>query len=178
MAGKTRLSVTAAKLNDYHAQIEFILRESGCLQLQEQGFAWNLHIGGKTHPVVFCSHVLFIVGNTEGHDCLCGHYTARFIEIQQLCCICKCPASLSSYSKGVYKKRYPNQIQDLLTVQNDAGFRASLQTYLLRNGFANVRFGSRPCLFNRVKPDRGIFGACPGKILHLILLGCVVKIMH
>ena len=171
MAGKSRMSVGAAKLNDYHAQIEFILHESGFLQLQEQGFAWNLHFGGNVYPVIFRVYVPFIVGDTEGHDRLCGHYTARFMEIQQLCRICKCPTSLSSYSKGVYKKRYPNELQDLLAVQNDAGFRAISQTYLLRNGFANVRFGSRQSLSTRVKPDRGIFGACPGEILHLILLG-------
>ena len=171
MSGETRMTVAAAKLNDYHAQIEFILQESGFLQLQNYGFSWNLQFGGQVYPVVFRLYVPFIVGDTEGHDRLCGHYTARFEGIQQLCRVCKCPTKLSSYSKGVYKKRYPDEIQTLIANKNDAGLRSISQTFLLRNGFSKVCFGFRPTALQRPKPDRGIFGACPGEILHLVLLG-------
>ena len=167
MTGKTRMSVAAAKLNDYHAQIEFILRESGYLQLQDQGFNWNLHFRGREYPVTFRTYVPFIVGDTEGHDRLCGHYTARFDTIQQLCRICKCPTELSHYSKGKFRKRYPKEMQALLAANDDAGHRAFSQSFLYRNGFDGVRFGYRPS----AKPDRGIFGATPGEILHLVLLG-------
>ena len=81
----TRLSIAAARLNNYHAHIEFILRESGFLRLQELGFNWNLHIGGVVLPVTFRMYVPYIIGDAEGHDHLCGHYTARFEAIKQLC---------------------------------------------------------------------------------------------
>ena len=167
MTGLTRMSVAAAKLNDYHAQIEFILRESGYVQLQNQGFDWILQFRGEQFPVTFRTYVPFIIGDTEGHDRLCGHYTARFENIQQLCRVCKCPSALSSYSKGVYQKRTPRELLTLLTSHNDAGFRAFSQSYLLRNGFDQLQFGFRP----GTKPSRGIFGACPAEILHLLLLG-------
>ncbi|KAI2491070.1 hypothetical protein MHU86_23514 [Fragilaria crotonensis] len=72
-------------LNETHMQIQFILEESGFLQLQKYGFRWNLQYNGTMHPVVFHPYVPFIIGDTEGHDRLCGHYTARFSQIKQLC---------------------------------------------------------------------------------------------
>ena len=70
-------------------QIQFILEESGFLRLQKHGFRWNLHYNGKIHSVVFHPYVPFIIGDTEGHDRLCGHYTACFSKVQQLCRICE-----------------------------------------------------------------------------------------
>jgi hypothetical protein len=63
-------------LNEAHMQIQFVLEESGFLRLQKHGFRWNLHYNGNVHPVVFHPYVPFIIGDTEGHDRLCGHYTA------------------------------------------------------------------------------------------------------
>ena len=163
----TRLSLAAARLNDYHAQIDFILRESGFLRLQELGFNWNLRIGGVVRPVTFRMYVPFIVGDTEGHDRLCGHYTARFEAIKQLCRVCKCPTRLCAYSKGRYNKRNPKEYARMIGRSDTDGLRDNSQTALLKNGFKDVCFGFR--LGN--KPQRGIFGACPAEILHLILLG-------
>jgi hypothetical protein len=84
--------------NELHIQIQFILEESGFLQLQRKGFQWDLHYNTKIYPVVFHPYVPFIIGDTEGHDRLCGHYTAHFSNIQQLCRICKCPTYLTGYS--------------------------------------------------------------------------------
>jgi hypothetical protein len=121
MAGKSCTSVGAAKLNDNHAQIEFILHESGFFNSRNKALR-GIFILVETCSPFFRVDVPFIVGDTKGHD-----YTPHFMEIQQLCRIWKCPTSLVSlYSKGVYKKRYPNKVQDLLAVQNDAGFRAIL----------------------------------------------------
>ena len=158
-------------LNDYHAQIEFTLRESGLLQLQDQGFSWNLHFGGQAYPIVFQLYVPFIVGDEEGHDRLCGHYTAQYQTIKQLCRICKCPTRLSLYSKVVFKKQIPTEIQALLAAKDDLGLRSMSQSYLMHNGCSNVRFGCCPTSLIRPKPDKGIFWACHGEILHLVLLG-------
>lgn len=55
-------------LNEYHLQIDFILRESGYLNLQESGLKWRLHYRGQSFPVVLHPYVPFIIGDTEGHD--------------------------------------------------------------------------------------------------------------
>jgi hypothetical protein len=74
--------------NELHIQIQFILEELGFLQLQRKGFRWNLQYNAKIYPIVFHPHVPFVIGDTEGHNRLCGHYTARFSKIQQLNRIC------------------------------------------------------------------------------------------
>ena len=58
--------------NETHMQIQFILEESGFLRLQNQR---------KAPPGCFHLYVSFIIGDTEGHDRLCGHYTAHFSQI-------------------------------------------------------------------------------------------------
>ena len=96
-------------LNETHMQIQFILEESGFLRLQKHGFRWDLHYNKKIYPVVFHPYVPFIIGDTEGHDRLCGHYTARFSQISQLCRICECPTYLTGYSKSKFPHRLPKK---------------------------------------------------------------------
>ena len=149
-------------LNELHMQIQFILEESGFLRLQRKGFRWNLHYDEKIHPVVFHPYVPFIIGDTKGHDRLCGHYTPRFEKIQQLCRICECPTYLTGYSKSKFPHRLPNGINKLVRSGDTIGLKLLSQNYL-KSAFADVRFGQH----NR----RGIFGACPGEMLHLVSLG-------
>lgn len=79
------VSAAAYSLNEYHLQIRCILEKSGFLALQEHGFNWKLQYQGRTLPVVFHPYVPFIIGDTEGHDRLCGHYTSRGKGVNQLC---------------------------------------------------------------------------------------------
>ncbi len=68
-------------LSEMHMQIKFILEESRFLELQCRGFNWMLHYNGKLHPIVLHPYIPFIIGDTEGHGRLCGHYTARFSSV-------------------------------------------------------------------------------------------------
>ena len=149
-------------LNEMHMQIKFIIQESGFLNLQRNGFDWMLHYKGKVHPIVLHPYIPFIIGDTEGHDRLCGHYTARFSTIKQLCRSCECPTLESGYSKAKYRHRKPSIIDKLVRSGDLEGLKAMSQNYLV-NGFDQVRFGQHN--------DRGIFGACPGEMLHVISLG-------
>ena len=148
-------------LNETHIQIQFILEESGFLRLQNSGFKWNLQYNNTIHKVVFHPYVPFIVGDTEGHDRLCGHYTARFMEIKQLCRICECPSYLTGYSKSKFPHRLPKKVDSLVQKGLTGELQSMSQNYL-KNGFEGVRFGAHN--------KRGIFGACPGEMLHLISL--------
>jgi hypothetical protein len=84
-------------LNEMHMQ--FILEESGFLELQRNGFDWMLHYNGQVHPVVLHPYIPFIIGDTEGHDRFCGHYTAHFSSVAQLCRVCECPTLEAGYSR-------------------------------------------------------------------------------
>jgi hypothetical protein len=149
-------------LNETHMQIHFILKESGFLRLQKHGFRWNLQYNGAIHPIVFHPFVFFIEGDTEGHDCLCGHYTARFLQVQQLCRICECRTYFTGYSKSKSPHRLPRKMDTLVRKGLTGELQLLSQNYL-KNGFSGVRFG--------MHNQRGIFGACPGEMLNLISLG-------
>ena len=70
--------------NEYHMQIDCILCESGYLDLQST-VKWNLTFRGKLSPVLLHPCVPFIVGDTEGHDGLSGHYKSCTAGFAQLC---------------------------------------------------------------------------------------------
>ena len=110
------------------------------------------------HPTVFHPYVPLTAGDTEGHDRLCGHYTARFSQIKQLSRICECPTYLTGYSKSKFPHRLPRKMDTLVHKGLTNELQLLSQTYL-KNGFARVQFG----LHNQ----GGIFGACPGDMLHL-----------
>ena len=158
-------SVTDAawRLNEYHMQIDCILCESGYLDLQRTGLKWNLSFRGKSFPVALHPFIPFIIGDTEGHDALCGHYKSRTSGVAQLCRACECPTMISGYSKARdYAHRNPKIINMLVREKKCPELKAMSQQYL-NNAFDNVRLG--------MHNDCGIFGACPGEILHLILIG-------
>ena len=75
----------AWRLNEYNMQIDCILRESGYLDLQRTGLKWNLKFRGKSFHVVLHHFVSFIIGDTEGHNSLCGQYKSCTAGVAQLC---------------------------------------------------------------------------------------------
>jgi hypothetical protein len=159
----TKCTNATWKVNEYHMQIDFILRKSGFLDLQERGIKWNIQYRGKSHPTVLHLYIPFIIGDTEGHDTLCGHYKSRTGGVAQLCRACECPTMKCGWSKGCqFVKRKPGVINRLVRAKRFDILKQKSQ-HMLVNAFDNVRFGTHS--------DRGIFGACPGEILHLVLLG-------
>ena len=151
----------AQNANDYHAQLQFILKESGFLSLQDCGFKWILHYRGEDHKVTFRLYIPFIIGDTEGHDLLCGHYKCRTGSVAQLCRACECPTNLSGWSKANFPFRRQSHIKQLVRNRRMTELQ-ELSQHFLSNGCDNLRFAN---------PQRGIFGAVPGEILHVILLG-------
>ena len=149
-------------LNKMHKQIQFILEESGFLDLQRNGFHWMLHYNNKIFPIVLHPYISPIIGDSEAHDRLCGHYAARFSKIKQPCRACECPTLESGYSKAKYCHRKPTLINRLVRSGSLQGLQGMSQN-CLSIGFNEVCFG--------LQNNRGIFGSCPGEMLHLVSLG-------
>ncbi len=79
-----------AKKQDYHAELAFLLQ--GIVAIQKQGgFEWKLKYRGQTYEVVFVCVVFFMVGDTAGHDKMCGHYVSYTKLIKQICRYCEVP---------------------------------------------------------------------------------------
>ena len=118
---------------------------------------------GKLLSVTLHLFTPFIIGDTEGHDQWCGHYKSRTANIKQLCRYCECPTRKSYYSKSRdYCRRTPAQVNQLVCDGKLESLQLLLQQYW-KKAFDDVRFGFHT--------NRGIFGACPAQMLHLVLIG-------
>ena len=77
---------------------------------------------------------------------------------------------VSGYSKAHdYARRKSHIINKLVCEKKFPGLKAMSQQYL-NYAFDNVRLG--------MHTDCGIFGACPGEILYLILIGWFRNVVH
>jgi hypothetical protein len=69
---------------------------------------------------------------------------------------------MTGYSKSAYRHWKPAHVGGLVNAGDVDSLRALSQNNI-KNGLNKVRFGQHNA--------RGIFGACPAEILHLITLG-------
>jgi hypothetical protein len=153
------LSDAAWRLNEYHMQIECILRESGFLELQQTGLKWNLNFRGKffrpSFTLTFHSKsetlkVTMAFVDTSSHALPELHSSVEHVSAQ--------PCYLDTQRPAVFPIANPtSSTSKLVRDQNISALKAMSQQYL-KNAFG-------------LNSDRGIFGGCPGKILHLILIG-------
>ena len=93
------------KAKDYHAALSKILE--GLAKLQQSGVEWKLPYNGKVHDVNLKLPILFIIGDTEGHDKLAGRYLSRNKKVKQMCCYCDCPSTQRGNPNFEFK--YVNQ---------------------------------------------------------------------
>ena len=100
--------------------------------MQDKGLKWKLYYKEAVH-----TYVPFVFGDTEGHDCLCGHYTAPFAKVNQLCRPCECPTEMTGQSKSVYHHRKPAHVGGLVNAGDVDSLRALSQNYI-KNGFNKV----------------------------------------
>ena len=56
---------------DYHFFLDKVLNQFRSIQ---KGIAWKLKYGGKIWEIMFKPFILMVIGDTEGHDKLCGRY--------------------------------------------------------------------------------------------------------
>lgn len=164
------LSAPCRKLQDYHAMMNFILEESGFKELQRKGFKWKLHYKGKTYDVIFRIVVPYLVGDTECHDRLCGQYTCRAGSVDYICRICETPTSHLGYSKANFPYRLPSKTTRLMKDQDLKALKEISMHYIPNNAMTSLVLGAQN--------NRGVHGACPPEILHVILLGHYKRLLE
>lgn len=78
-----------SKLSDYHLMIELILQSyKNC---QNDCLGWNLCLGNRTEQVFFRIPVLFLIGDTDNHNKMCGKFSCQSRGVKRLCRYCDCP---------------------------------------------------------------------------------------
>ncbi len=149
------------KAQDWQAQVNCILEEF--IKLQKTGFIWDLHYNGRVYKdVEFVIFTPFLKLDSAEADKACGKYTSRGKGVAHLCRYCHCPTNKSEYHMMDFPFKTVAQIQALVDAGDLEGLQKISQCFI-KNAFYRVRFG----LHN----DRGVHGACPMEMLHMILLG-------
>lgn len=147
---------------DYHQMIKIILNDY--IESQEDAIAWDLIADHQSSEIKnrihFITKVLFIIGDTDGHDKLAGRYTSRS-NIVRLCRYCDCPFDLSDDPD--YKYKY-NQHSTIFKIVGK-GVPSELQqisAHPTPNAWESIQF---------CDTSRGLFGALCADVMHCLQQG-------
>ncbi len=158
------------RATDYHYVLSHILRSFSKAQKKE-GIAWDLSFKGKLHPCVFKIPVLCVMGDSEGHNKLCGHFTSS-TKVKSLCRSCDCPAEETGKAESLVvsgrKFTRASDIRALVEARDEESLKEK-SYYNLRNAFWDIKF---------CDDVRGINGSCPGELLHAVQHGLFLYFTH
>jgi hypothetical protein len=146
------------KAIDYHHMMEVILEEFK--QCQSEGMNWQLKLSNETFDVNFKIPVLFIIGDTEGQDKICGRFTSRS-NVSHLCRCCDCPFEETDNPEFKYKLNNHQKIMKKIRKSSKQELR-SIAMHKLTNAWADVKF---------CDSERGLFGAVCGDLMHCLQHG-------
>ena len=159
--GQQPSSTKLNKAQDFHAMLEVILEDY--LEVQKNGFVWDLRYRGKTYKdVEFVPYVVFVKCDTDEADLLCGSFKTRTGNVKNLCRYCTCPTAESDLVNAKFPYKTVSMIQPSILIKDEEGLR-EISQQLIDNAWYKVRFSP--------ESSRGIHGATPTEMLHQILLG-------
>ena len=157
---------SSLKSEDYHCMVRILLASLVEAQ-QGPGIAWRLHYQGVFTEVVFKVPVLFIVGDTEGHDKMCGKFLSRTSQIPRLCRYCDCPTVSTDDTSSEWNYTLGPTIADMVT-SNQRDELRSMAYHCVKNGFDGVIFCDQ---------SRGINGSTPAEVLHVWQHGLFPRVL-
>jgi hypothetical protein len=149
------------KIKLYHDVLRKILASLGQLQA-DGGLPFCLHYCGQDYNVLLKLPILFIVGDTEGHDRLCGRYNSRAHGVARLCRHCTTPTLQTSNLEYPWTRIVPQDIISLVDAEDHGGLKAMSQHYVRNAFYEGICLGGHP---------NGIHGITPGEPLHVVDLG-------
>jgi Plavaka transposase len=151
---------TRKKLQDYHTILNVILQKFK--ERQSTPLQWQF-FGGPEEDKVYTLKlpVMYIIGDTEGHDRLCGRMTSRN-TITHLCRYCNVSRDDTDdpYCEFQYTKM--RHVKNLIQKGDADILKEELSMYLIKNAWHDIMF---------CDPKRGIHGATCGELLHCLQQG-------
>ena len=144
-----------AKLRDYHYVLAHILQSFK--DAQRMDLSWTLHYKGLPHDVKLKLPLLYVVGDTEGHDKLCNRYQNR-TNSAALCRYCACPREETGNPNASFRKTNASVIAKLVEQANMDELQ-NRSYHCVENAFLGFLF---------CDPIRGINGATPAELLHVV----------
>jgi len=155
---RLKTDVTWQKSMDYHFMADIILQSFK--EAQKDAIGWKLQLNNSTKLVYFRCPVLFIVGDTDGHDKLCGKYSNR-THANRLCRACNIPKEETDNVRFNFRYTKQIEIQRLMHLEREEELK-EMSYYCIKNAWHDVLFCDQ---------SRGIHGACPGEIMHCLQHG-------
>jgi len=155
---RLKTDITSQKCGDYHFMTDIILESFK--EAQKDAIGWKLQLNNCTKLVYFRCPVLFIIGDTDGHDKMCGKYTNR-THANRLCRCCNIPKDETDNVRFNFRYTKQNEIKRLFQYEREEEMN-DLSYYCIKNAWHDVLF---------CDPLRGINGACPGEIMHCLQHG-------
>jgi hypothetical protein len=151
---------TRDKLQDYHTILNVILRKFK--ERQNNHLKWKF-FGGPEEDKVYILKlpVLFIIGDTEGHDKLCGRMTSRG-KIEHLCRYCNVERDETDNPFCEFQYTKMRHVKDLIQKGDCDKLKKDLSMYLIKNAWHDIQF---------CDSKRGIHGATCGELLHCLQQG-------
>ena len=77
------------KMKDYQAMVDLIL--TSLKKAQHEAIGWDLSYNNKVYCIYFRCPVMFIIGDTDGHDKLVGCFQCHTQLVKRLHQYCDCP---------------------------------------------------------------------------------------
>ena len=153
---KTSTPLDRAK--DYHLMMKEILGSLVAAQ-GRAGIEWELELNGTVFPVVFRIPVIFIIGDNEGHDKMCGRYLGP--GKASGCRICDIRSEDLGDETYHFKHTRQVDIEKMVQKMDKDGLQGASQ-HLLYNAFYELDLGPDP---------RGLHGSTPPDFLHSVQFG-------
>jgi hypothetical protein len=167
----------ADKLFDYHFVLENILQSFKDAQNRD-GISWQLTYRQKLYSCVLKIPLLLVLGDTEGHDKLCGKYLNRTKAAKCLCRVCDCPTDQTGNPMHPHSYTLGTNIEALCRTALIDPLAASarkaketlknLSYHVIRNAFTGIKWCDE---------ERGINGATCPEILHVIQHGLILYLI-
>ena len=145
------------KQADYHTMLDVVVSPIATIQTKHNGIYWKIPWNNELHPTILKCPVLFIMGDSQGHDKLCGQILNYGISASHLCRYCDCPLSQTDNPYYKFKYQKQKQVQNLLEKKDVAGLNSI--------GYGNIGSNAMHQL-NYCDDKRGIHGALLGELLH------------
>ena len=148
------------KLQDYHLMLKVLLRSFS--ESQKEPILWEIKPNGVSKFVRLKIPVMFVIGDTEGHDKLCGRYSCR-VNSPSLCRYCNIPFNSTDDPFFTIRHRKVQMVKDLIA-RNKVQRLKLMSMHCIKNAWHDIDFCDK---------ERGIHGATLAEVLHCIQQGII-----
>lgn len=150
---------TIEKLQDYHNILSIIFESFIDYQKNKRVWEFKCSDGIKRKKLMYLP-VLFVIGDTEGHDKLCARTSCRF-NIKRPCRYCNISYDNCDQPDTVCVYTKVSTIMNLVEKGNEKTLK-DLSMFNVKNAMHKIEF---------CDPIRGIHGAVLAEVLHCLQLG-------